>query len=78
MNAINTSMIALKLYREFFSVTSLCSDKPLKLYIRRRIREDYRRNINATGETVEGLLKNAEEELKVVKRQVRIRELYDN
>jgi len=48
------------------------------LYIRRRIREDYRQNINASHDIVEGLLKKAEEDLKVVKRQMAIRQLYEN
>ncbi len=77
MNAINTSVRALRIYREFFTVTAKCDNRPMKLYIRRRIRDEYRKNINASPEVVEGLLRNAEEELKVVKRQVNIRNLYD-
>jgi len=33
---------ALQLYRTFFSLTKDCPDKSLKLYIRRRAREDFR------------------------------------
>lgn len=77
MNAVNHSMRALKIYREYFVATAKCQDRPLKLYIRRRIREDYRQNINAPTETIEGLLNKAEEELKVVKRQMAIRQLYE-
>ena len=51
MNAVNRSLQsvrALEIYQKFFRVTSKCSDRPLKLYIRRRIREEYRNNINAS------------------------------
>lgn len=60
MNAVNHSIRALQIYKEFFTVTAKCQDRPLKLYIRRRIREDYRQNINAPNEMVEGLLNKAE------------------
>jgi hypothetical protein len=43
------------------------------LYIRRRAREEFRKNINASPAEVEGLLKTAQEELSVAKRQIRIR-----
>jgi hypothetical protein len=60
MNAVNHSIRALRIYKEFFNATSKCQDRPLKLYIRRRIREDYRQNINTSNELVEGLLNKAE------------------
>ena len=61
MSSIPTTLRALRLYHEFFSVTSHCPDQPLKSYIRRRIREDYRKNINAKGPEVENFLNKAEE-----------------
>ena len=60
MNAVNHSIRALRIYKEFFTVTAQCENKPLKSYIRRRIREDYRQNINAPHDMVEGLLNKAE------------------
>lgn len=42
MNVVNRSLQtvrALEIYQQFFRETSKCSDRPLKLYIRRRIRE---------------------------------------
>jgi hypothetical protein len=41
---------ALILYRGYFAATKNCTDRSLKLYIRRRIREDYRMNLQATKE----------------------------
>ncbi len=47
---------ALSLYRQFFKSTQNCKDKYLKLYVRRRIREEYEHNKNADTAQVDKLL----------------------
>lgn len=58
---INRTMA--EIYRGFFKATSKCSDRSLKLYIRRRIREDFRANLNADAAQVDQLLSKAQGEL---------------
>lgn len=42
---MNQALQPLRIYRQFFKATQDCTDRSLKLYIRRRIGEEYRKNI---------------------------------
>lgn len=40
---MDTGRKMLSLYRQYFKITQNCKDMPLKLYVRRRIREEYQK-----------------------------------
>lgn len=70
------SLRALPLFRQYFKATQNCNDKHLKLYVRRRIREDFERNRKVSNDEAIKLLREAYKDLEVIKRQVLMRNTY--
>lgn len=70
------SLRALSLFRQYFKATQNCNDKHLKLYVRRRIRQDFERNRKVSDDQAMKLLGEADKDLQVIKRQVLMRNTY--
>lgn len=66
----------LRLYRQFFKVTQNCADKHLKMYARRRVRQEYEKSRTLAQQEVPKFLEERAQELEVLKRQTIIRNLY--
>lgn len=49
---MSTKQQVLSLYRLYYTLTRPCNDRSLKLYIRRRAKEDFRALASAPAETV--------------------------
>ena len=53
----------LNLYRQFFKATQNCKDNHLKFYMRRRIREDYEKNMKLNQGTINKFVEEAKNDL---------------
>lgn len=66
----------LSLYRLYFTLTRQCPDRSLKLYIRRRAREDFRSLSNLQPEQANIEVERLQSEVEIVRRQMAVRHLY--
>lgn len=68
----------LQLYRNYFLYTRNCRDRSLKLYIRRRATEDFRRVAQLGEADARKEFDRLKEEAEVVRRQMGVRHMYTN
>lgn len=66
----------LTLYRLFYTLTRHCPDRSLKLYIRRRAKEDFHALKSRPLDQATTEVERLKGELEVVRRQMNIRSLY--
>lgn len=66
----------LSLYRLYFTITRQCPDRSLKLYIRRRAKEDFRSLSSLQPEQANIEVQRLQSELEIVRRQMAVRTLY--
>lgn len=68
----------LQLYRNYFLLTRNCRDRSLKLYIRRRATEDFRKAAQLGDSDARKEFDRLREEAEVIRRQMTVRQLYTN
>lgn len=66
----------LALYRLYYTLTRPCPDRSLKLYIRRRAKEDFSALRSSTPEQTEAEFQRLMNDAEVVRRQMQVRHLY--
>jgi hypothetical protein len=71
-----TKQQVLSLYRLYYTLTRPCADRSLKLYIRRRAKEDFQALTSTTPELVDPEFHRLTTDLEVVRRQMQLRQLY--
>lgn len=75
MSAVPKTQV-LGLYRSFLRQASQYTDYNMRSYVRRRVREDFRKYSKVSGAEVESLWQHGKQQFGIVKRQAQISQMY--